>query len=327
MNEPPPEAAFYVVATPGHLGRKHKIIVFLSIITQPSGCTAPGRVCPRCVHRAGDRTRARRTLSGVYAVVWGPVLTVDGVLFRLLLGIAIVWIGVAATASGVKSVKEWREILTAESASIADAIATTGLTRIRGRVRPARPNSTLVSPLRGTECVAYEYDISTVVQDTGRSSIDSDTECSPFLLSDGTGTVLVTPDEGSLALDTTTSRPTSKPEIADRAAGDRLDWDPSAYTSDVGELTVPIELSEGTISVGERVTVVGNVTPVLEETTTDTDADAVVTPEADHLSVMNDDPRNAALRKAARGGFLLILGALFNAFAMLVLTTAVSEMV
>ena len=111
----------------------------------------------------------------------------------------------------------------------------------------------------------------------------------------------------------------------EQTADERLDLEPSAYISDVGELTIPIELSEGTISVGEEITVVGKANPELGEAITD--ADAVMASEEAHLTVMNDDPGNTALRKAARGGFLLIVGLLFNIFAMLVLITAISNVV
>lgn len=252
-------------------------------------------------------------------------MTVDGFLSRSLLGVVIVWIGVTAITSGIKSVKDWWGILTADPMSINEAIATDGLGRIQGRVRPTQSNGALVSPLRNEKCVAYEYTISKIVQDTGTSSIDSDIGYSPFVISDGTAEVLVDPDEDSLSLDTTADRPTSKQEIMEQTDDERLDLEPSAYTSGVGELIAPIELSEGTIGVGERITVVGKANSAPKEATTD--ADAVMTSKQDYLTVMDDDPRNTALKKAARGGFLLILGLLFGAFGTLVLITAISDAV
>jgi hypothetical protein len=255
----------------------------------------------------------------------GPVSAVDGFFARSLLGIAVAWIGVAATTSGIRSVRDWWGILRADSMAIDEAIATDGLAQIRGRVRPTGPNGTLVSPLRDEECVAYEYSISKIVQDAGDSSIDSDVAYDPFVVSDGTAEILVEPDEASLALDTTTRRPTSEREIAERTGDERLDLESSASTSGGGELTAPIELSEGTIRVGESVTVVGRASPVPEDASTD--ADAVVTSEDGHLTVTDDDPGDTALRKAARGGFLSILGLLFGGFGALVLVTAVSDVV
>ena len=123
----------------------------------------------------------------------------------------------------------------------------------------------------------------------------------------------------------TAERPTSKREITERTADERLDFEPSADTSDIGDLTVPIELSEGTISTGEKVTVLGKADPVPEKAATD--ADAVMTSERDYVAVMNDDPGTTALKKAARRGFLLIVGLLFSGFAVLVFTTAVSQIV
>jgi len=111
----------------------------------------------------------------------------------------------------------------------------------------------------------------------------------------------------------------------ERTADERPDFEPSAATSDIGDLTVPIELSEWTISTGEKITLLGKTGPVPEEAATD--ADAVMTFERDYLAVMNDDPGTTALKKAARGGFLLIVGLLLNGFAVLVFTTAVSQIV
>ncbi|PHQ43752.1 hypothetical protein Z052_02375 [Halorubrum sp. C191] len=64
---------------------------------------------------------------------------------------------------------------------------------------------------------------------------------------------------------------------------------------------------------------------MLEEATTD--VDAAMTSEENYLAVMNDDPGKTALKKAARGAFLLIVGLLFNIFALLVLTTAISDII
>ena len=154
--------------------------------------------------------------------------------------------------SGVKSLKDWWEVLTTDLMSIAEAIATNEVTQIRGRVRPTQSNSALLSPLRNKQCVAYEYNIRKIVQDTGRSSIDSDIKYSSFIISDGTADILANPDEGRLSLNMTANRPTSKREIMEQTADERLDLEPSAYTSEVGELTVPIELNEGTISISEK---------------------------------------------------------------------------
>jgi hypothetical protein len=255
----------------------------------------------------------------------GSVLSVDAFLSRSVLGIVIAWIGVTAMTSGGESVKEWWGTLTTDPVSMDEVITTDGLGQVQGSVRPTPSNSTLVSPLQNKECVAYEYTISKVVQDAGDSTIDADSKYGSFIISDGTAEILVKPDEDSLSLNMTTTRPTSRQEIMEQTSDERLDLESSAYTSDVGDLTAPIELSEGTISVGENITVVGNATPVPADAFTD--ADAVMTSEEAHLTIMNDDPGNTALKKAARGGFLLVLGVLFSVFGMLVLITAVSNIV
>jgi len=49
--------------------------------------------------------------------------------------------------------------------------------------------------------------------------------------------------------------------------------------------------------------------------------------EETHLTVMNDDSGNTALRKAGRGGFLLLFGVIFGAFAVFILTPVVLDIV
>lgn len=58
-----------------------------------------------------------------------------------------------------------------------------------------------------------------------------------------------------------------------------------------------------------------------------TDADPVMMSEKAHLTVMNDDSGNTALKRAGRGFFLLIFGLIFGFFTILILTPVVLEMV
>lgn len=259
----------------------------------------------------------------------GFVLIVEGLLTKLLFGTIAAWAGLYATTSGVNCVRDWWGIVTTDSMPIDEAIIAGDPVKIQGRVRPTQPNDTVVSPILNKECVAYEYDINKVVRGSGQGRIDADTKYSPFIVSDGTATVLVDPDKESFSLDTTTRTPTTKQAIEDRTADERLEVEPSAYTSAVGEITKPIELREGTIDVGEKVTVVGKTTTIPEKATTDadSDADAVMTSEECRLTVMNNEPGNAALRKAGRGGLLLIVGAVLGLFAILIFTAAILDIV
>jgi hypothetical protein len=253
------------------------------------------------------------------------VLTVDGFLPKLLAGTVAAWAALYATTSGVKAIRDWWGIVASDSMPIDEAIGTSELVQIQGRVRPAKPDDAFVSPILGDECVAYEYEIRKVVQDSGRTQIDSATEYNSFIISDGITDILVDPDKESLSLNTTTKTPSTKRSIEQKLADDRLEVDPSVYTSTLGDTTKPIEVSEGTIGVGEKITVVGKATPVPAEAVTD--ADAVMLSEDAHLTVMNDDSGNTALRKAGRGGFLLLFGIILAAFTILILTPIVFEIV
>ena len=255
----------------------------------------------------------------------GPGLTIDGFLPSLLLGTVIAWIGWIAATSGLNSVRDWWRILTSESVPIDEAVATSEPVQIRGHVRPLQPDDTLTSPILNRECVVYEYTISKVVQDSGGSTIDSDTAYQSFIVADGTGEILVNPDEDCLSLKTTTQRTTSKEELINRTDDDIVEFDPTAYTSDGETIPKPIEFREGTISVGEEITVVGETNQKSEGALRDTDA--VMASGADQLTVMNDDPTNTAMRNAARGVFLLMLGAIFGIFAILILRSAILDVI
>ena len=264
-------------------------------------------------------------LVGSIPISGEPMLPVDGVLPRLLLGSVIAWIGVTATTSGANSVTDWWMIVSTDSVSIAEAIAAGDMAQIRGRVRPLRPDDTLISPLRNKTCVAYAYTISTVVQDAGDSSIDSGSKHRSFLISDGTAEIRVGPDADSLSLDMTTNRLTSNEEIIAQTDDERIALEPAADRSGIGDSTNPIELREGTLAVGETATVVGKPAPAPDDARTD--ADAVMTATESHLTVMNDDSDNTALRSVARGVFLLVLGLVLTVFAILVVTPAIPDLI
>jgi hypothetical protein len=248
---------------------------------------------------------------------------IGGPAARLLLGAVVIWLGLTVVRSGVKSVREWRRSTSASAMSVDEAIATGELARIRGRARPVRPNDALTSPISRSECVAYEYSVTRQVQGTGSPSIDSGVEQIPFVVSDGTATVLVDPDADSLSLATATERVTSREELLERVDSDRVDLDSLGAAWDSGRITKPIELREGTVGVGERVTVVGRATSAREGT--HADADAVMTAEGGILTLGSDDTGNVALKRAARGAFLLLLGSLLSGYAVLVLASAVAE--
>lgn len=248
---------------------------------------------------------------------------IDGPAARLLLGAVVIWLGLTAVRSGVESVREWRRSTAASAMSIDEAMTTGELARIRGRARPVRPNDVLASPISRSECVAYEYSVTRQVQGTGSPSIDSGAEQVPFVVSDGTAAVLVDPDADSLSLGTATERVTSQEELLERIDSDRIDLDSLGATWDSGRITKPIELREGTVGVGERVTVVGRAASPREGT--HADADAVMTAERGLLTLVSDDSGNVGLRQAARGAFLLLLGSLLSGYAVLVLASAVTE--
>jgi hypothetical protein len=212
-------------------------------------------------------------------------------------GVVATGVGVVATVSGVRGLRDWWRVRAADPASVREAVAVDGVARIRGTVRPPRSGDALVSPIRGERCVAYEYDCTRQVQGTGDPSIGSGTDHVPFVVSDETGAVRVEPTEGCLSLTSETETVTGETALLDRVDERWLDSRPSARSG-------PIDLVEGTIGVGDRVTVVGRVRAASEADP----VGGVATPETGHLLVTDDRPAAAALRTGARGAFLLVLG-------------------
>ncbi|GCF14386.1 hypothetical protein Harman_23210 [Haloarcula mannanilytica] len=237
-----------------------------------------------------------------------PILDVYGALPGVAGGVIATVLGVAATIRGVKSVRDSWRLLTIDSVPLREAVATDGLVRVHGTVRPPRPDDTLVSPIREEECVAYEYNIYHQVQGTGDPSIDAGIEYSPFIISDGTAEIYVNPSEESLSLKHETETVIGE-ELLEQVDEARLDLEPSADT-DSGLFEDPTELVEGTLRVGETVSVVGNASTAPESGAGG--ADGVMTPVDGNLIVANDEPESAALRTGARGLFLLVLGLGFD---------------
>jgi hypothetical protein len=245
-----------------------------------------------------DRTLVGTVLFGALTLgVYGSLPGVAG-------GVIATVIGVATTIRGVENVSDWWRLFTTESVPLRESIATDRLVRVHGTVRPPRSGDTPVSPIRGDECVAYEYNITRQVQGTGDPSMDAGIGYSPFIVSDGTAEIYVNPTDESLSLDHEIDTVTGA-ELLERVDEARLDLEPSANT-DSGLFKNYIELVEGTLSVGETVPVVGKASAAPESGAGG--ADGVMTPAQGHLIVTNGEPESAALRTGARGLFLLVLG-------------------
>ncbi|WP_147439979.1 hypothetical protein [Haloarcula sp. Atlit-7R] len=263
-----------------------------------------------------------RTLVGT--VLFGALtLSVYGSLPGVAGGAIATAIGVAATIRGVENVSDWWRLFTTESVPLRESITTDGLVRVHGTVRPPQSGDTLVSPIRGEECVAYEYNITRQVQGTGDPSMDAGMEYSPFMVSDGTAEIYVNPTDESLSLNHEINTVTGS-ELLERIDEARLDLDPSAHT-DSGLFNNPVELVEGTLGVGERIHIVGKARTAPERRAAG--ADAVMTPKEGRLIVANDEPQSAALRTGARGLFLLVLGILLSGFGLVAFMTNVGSLI
>ena len=105
----------------------------------------------------------------------------------------------------------------------------------------------------------------------------------------------------------------------------RIEVEPTSYRLALGETTRPVELTEETINTGEKITIIGKTTPASKRAITN--VDAVITSEEGHLTVMDDDARNVAKRKAHQGALGLILGAGFSFFAIVTFRGVIFDIV
>lgn len=268
-------------------------------------------------------------------------------LFGGIIGTAV---GLIAMTNGIKDVNRWWKTFTTDSVSIDEAIAADELVQIQGSVRAfssqsdSLPGNVLTSPIRNEKCVAYEYVINSQLNDN--CSIDSGGNSRPFIVSDETAEIFVDPSRESLSLNTQTKTVTGGEEMLEQIENtERVDVEPSAYTGYASSIPNPIELIEGTININETVTIVGKATQASKEVTVDAnggvdmnsetitdvdvdvDVNAIMTPQEQHLTVMNDEPRTTALKTGARGLFILILGLPFGLIGIAAVVTSLSRLI
>ncbi|WP_162991364.1 hypothetical protein [Halostella salina] len=253
------------------------------------------------------------------------ILSVDGLLPGLFGGIIATGVGLAATIGGVRGVNDWWRLSITDSVPMDEAVVANELVQVQGHVRPSHPNNTIRSPIQDKECVAYDYKINQIVQGPGDPSIDAGIESTPFIISDETAEILIDPTADSLSLQHERKTVTGGEEMLEQVAEEKLDLEPSVHTGDSGVIKDRIELMEGTISIGENITVVGkpNTTPE----SVSVDADAVMTPEVEDLTVMNDDPGTTTLKTGVRALFLLIIGLLLSSIGVTAFVTTITGVV
>jgi len=234
-------------------------------------------------------------------------VSVYGSLPGLIGGVIATVAGLSAAVSGLKDINDGWRVMATDSVSIREAVEADAVVQLQGAARAPRSSDICVSPIYGEECVAYEYNMYYQVQSGGNPEIHSDTDCIPFTISDGTAKVCVDPTAESLSLEHETSTVTGREELFSQVHVDQSELPLPAHTGDSGLIEDRIELVEGTVSVGEMVTVVGKADPVPGRAA----VDGVVTPAEGHLIVANDESTTVGLRTGARGFFLLILGSVF----------------
>ena len=247
----------------------------------------------------------------------------------LLGGFLAAWAAKHSIIIGIREVKDCWRIVTTDRMAIDEAITANGLVQIQGRVHPTQPDDAVMSPILNKECVAYEYNIKKygsniiqAIQGNDSGPVDSGNEYRSFIISDGSGKISVDPNKESLLLDTTTETLSTKKEQTDDS---RLKVEPTSYRFALGETTKPVKLTEGTIEIGEKITIIGRPIPESEEAITG--VDAVITPEEGHLTVIDDAARNVAKKKARQGALGLILGLGFSFFAIVILRIVILDIV
>lgn len=143
-----------------------------------------------------------------------------------------------------------RAIAAATPTSVSDVVAGTAH-RIDGTVRAAAPPGP--SPATGRPCVAYDVGISAFAGDS--PSRRSAHGAQDFLVEDGTGTILVRSDGAAVAVERDLDAP--------RTTLDQVPFADQVLRSQGVSIGSPttcrIDMAEGIIAVGDRVSVLGHV--------------------------------------------------------------------
>lgn len=112
-------------------------------------------------------------------------------------------IGVATIAIGCWKLRPAYHVYRGDTDDVLDAERADGPVELEGSASPV--DGTVTSPLTGTECLAYEYEV-TEYRSSGKNSswrtVDEGSDGVPFRLDDGTASVRVDPEGAEFALST-----------------------------------------------------------------------------------------------------------------------------
>lgn len=175
--------------------------------------------------------------------------------------IAVLLVGSGLLAYSIKLFYTIRLIKNSDEIAIAEATNRTDTVQITGQAREYE--ETVTSPIEGTDCFAYEYDISKSTRDTADPSndyrwntVDEATTAVDFILEDYSGTAYIQTADAELSLTHDTRHTVTEPSaIQTTVASDTPLFSPTRF-----DFSDRLRFKEGTISAGDRIFVIGTFT-------------------------------------------------------------------
>ena len=204
----------------------------------------------------------------------------------------ILLLGGIALLIGLSSLREWNRARSTEHTSIRDAAVTNGPLSVNGEVQPLSDES-LISPIKGDVCVAYDYRIERRSGDSW-SPLDFGSDSIGFLVDDGTAVGYVDPSSSELQLSTERVSDVDPSDL-----NDEIDTKPS--------LAGRRRHYEGTLSPGDDVYIRG----FSEGTQQHGDADMQFVSGSMELAVSNKDRVELMSSQLKKGVTVLLLGFIF----------------
>lgn len=227
-----------------------------------------------------------------------------------LLAVSVVGIGLLAYS--IQLFYKIRLIKNSDEISVAEAINRDNIVQIYGRAY--KNTETVASPIENDECLAYEYDISKTAKesanpdhDYGWKSVEEEAKAVDFILEDHSGTAYIRTDGADISLthdrQHTVANSATTPSTVPT---DSVSLQPTNFN-----FSEKLRYTEGTISEGDRIFVIGKFTTTAPGESEDIE---ISYDETMFISDKDTGGQIKSLRRPAVNS--LIFGAVFLLFAV-----------
>lgn len=225
---------------------------------------------------------------------------------------ALLLVGSGLLAYSAKLFYNIRLIKNSDEITIAEATDRTDTVQLTGQAREYE--ETVQSPIEGTDCVSYEYDISKSANETADprhdykwKTVDEATNTVDFILEDYSGTAHIQTADAELSLTHETRHTVTEPAaIPTTVASDTPSFSPTRF-----DFTHRLRFTEGTISAGDRIFVIGKFTAEGVE-----NGDTIETVPGEKLYISDEDTDGELKRLRTPAVTTFVFGSVFLLFAL-----------